>query len=332
MRIYKYQQRISGASVGSGRRLVANLVKFNAFVVVAVAFLQGCTGVNTFPTIARAGDTVSVMIGGSEAASTNTVGVSLVAPNRTYDLQGEGFVRSVFNLRADGRADGMHYSPGFFDVENAWNKGHEPIQTVLVFDVPTDAAPGPATLVVALNASDDSSGVTSPFEISIDIIDGAGTSTDFLRQDFSNVSQAVSFASLEPAPHAKISFGKSGLGGGGNQTFYAVSLVVDFDNAVVNADDLNVYSETSTVRGTFSNPTAPFGDKQRSVHWRQDGQQIFIDVIAPQGIKSRYVQLYVLHPRGVSDPGFTIASATFYDQNGYTDLTISGIPKLTYHP
>ena len=301
-------------------------------VVMVVASLEGCTGATTFPTVARPNDTVSVMVGGSETARKNTVAVTLTDANNVWDLQELGLVRSVFNLRPDYRANGMHYSSNFFDVENAWNKGHEPVQTVLVFDVPDGVAVGQAELNVTLNATDDSSGVASPFVIPIEIISGTGSSTNFLRQNFNGVPEPVNFSELEAAPSAKISFGKGGLGNNGNLTVGAASVTVSFDPNVVNGNDLNVVSSASTVRGTSNDPTASFGDKQVSMFWHQDGTKVYINVIAPEGVASRYIQLYIVHPRTVvGNPAFHIDSATFYDING-GEVFYSGIPVLSYNP
>ena len=74
--------------------------------------LPACTSLNTFPTIVRAGGTVSVMVGGSELARNGSVSVVLTDVNgQSWDLRSLGLVRSVFNLRTDGTAYGMHYSP-----------------------------------------------------------------------------------------------------------------------------------------------------------------------------------------------------------------------------
>jgi len=305
-------------------------------VLIASLVIQGCVGVNTFPTIARPGDTVSVMIGGVENARKDTIEVLLTDSNGgvPWNLQDLGLVRSVFNLRADGRAYGVHYPSSFFDVENTWLAGHEPTQTVLVVDIPGGAATGPATLSVNhKSAGDDSSGISSPYTIAFDIIDGTGVSAEFLRQNFTGSTPPVLFEDLEPAPHAKVSFGTGGFGGGlGETTLAAVSMIVDFDGLVLNGDDLNIYVAESTVRGTSSNQSAPFGDKQRSVFWQQDGSQLQIDIIAPYGIDGRYLQIYILHPRGiVGDPSFSIMSTNFWDLDG-NPATFGNSPTLTYSP
>jgi len=286
---------------------------------------------------ARPNDTVSVMVGGSDKANkTNTDVILTDADGTPWDLQALGLVRSVFNLRADGRAYGMHYS-GFLDTEFSWIKGHEPVQTVLVVDVPSGTAAGPATLSVNMNVDDDSSGVNSPFSISLDILDSSldasliGSSDNFLRKNFFPPTVAASLEDLEPAPYAKVSFG-DGSGGLGTSVVGAVSLIVDFDDTVVNGDDLNVYVAESMVRGTFSNQAAPFGDKQRMVYWRRNGSQLFIDVIAPQGIEGRYLQMYIVHPKGLGDPMIDLlaSNVTFYDLSG-VEIT-PGMPTLTYVP
>jgi len=328
--------------------------KIPALALLLVTVFQGCTAVNTFPTRVGPDDTISVMVGGSETARKGTIDVTLTDVNGvSWDLKNEGLVRSVFNLRADGRAHGMHYSSDYFDVENAWNKAHEPIQTVLVADIPGPASgftipgalsnaggyptAGPATLSVNINATDDSSGILSPVTINLDILADLGTPTSFDRQNFDGSTVAVDFQSLEPAPHAKISFGKGGIGGGlGSTSFAAASLVIDFNGTGLSGDDLNVYSPQSTTRGTFNTfPSAAFGDKQHMLYWHQNGSQLYIDLIAPDGIEGRYVQVYIMHPHSVvGTPTFTLSRFTLYDINGVDITSLLGgmSPTLAYYP
>jgi hypothetical protein len=275
----------------------------------ASAVLPACTSLNTFPTIVRPGGTVSVMVGGSELARKTTVSVMLTDANgQTWDLRSLGLVRSVFNLRADGTAHGMHYS-GYSGLFTPWFQGHEPLQTVLVTDIPANVALGQAYLTISLNAADNSSGIADPFQVNLSVIKGTGASDEFFRQNPFGPREPVDFEQLERAPQVKISFAAGTVIG-------AASLVLSFDNAVLNGDDINVYSPESTVRGDYSSPGA-FGKTQRMVYWRQDGQNLYLDVIAPQGVDGRYLQLFVVYPRGLaSSPNFTLTGATVYDVNG----------------
>jgi hypothetical protein len=267
-----------------------------------------------------------MMMGGSENARTDTVSVILTQGSNQWDLQALGLVRSVFNLRPDGVAAGAHYSP-YERTFVSWTFGHEPVQTVLVVDLPTAAmglVDGSASVEVNSNATDDSGGIPRPVSIQLEIIPGTGSPDDFARQDPLLGTAAAQLSDLEPAPYAKVSFGL------GTETIGAASLVIDFDENVVNPDDINVYVPEATVRGSFTQVGA-FGDKQRMVYWHQDGQQLYLDFLAPQGIQQKYLMAYVMHPPGVSNPGFMLLSATLYDVNG-NEISISGQPTLTYFP
>ncbi|MEW6330089.1 MAG: hypothetical protein AB1560_01380 [Pseudomonadota bacterium] len=284
--------------------------------------MQGCVSTNTFPMIARAGDTVSVMAGGSNLARKDSMDVSLTdSAGQVWDLKSLGLVRSVFNLRTDGLAHGLHYS-SYLELYYPWSFGHEPLQTVLVADLPTNVAPGNAVLTISPNVNDDSSGVGYPYRVNLEIIPGTGTSDKFLRKTGFGNQQAADLGSLEQSPHAKISFSA-------NTNIGAVSLKLSFDSNVLNGDDINLYVPESTVRGSIGS-TGAFGATQRMVYWRQDGQFLYVDVVAPQGISSMYLQLYILNPRGLTgSPNFTLISAAVYDVNG---ALIAGQPTLQYYP
>ncbi len=90
---------------------MVGIIKYSCFALLGSLVLAGCSSTTTFPKIARAGDTVSFMVGGSAETRKQNVTVQLTdANNQVFDLQALGLVRSVFNLRPEGRAVGMHYS------------------------------------------------------------------------------------------------------------------------------------------------------------------------------------------------------------------------------
>jgi hypothetical protein len=283
---------------------------FISIVLLASVVLAGCTAVNTFPSTARAGDTLAVMVGGSEKARKETVSVTLTdAMGAEWDLQALGKVRSVFNVRPDGVSHGLHYSQ-FLDSTISWSKGHEPLQTVMVIDIPSSAAPGAANLTISLNVDDNSSLVTDPITMGLDIVSGAGEADELARQDPFAGSVAADLSRLEPAPYAKLTV-NSGSGKIG-----ALSAIIDFDATVLDPGDVNVYVPEAVVRGSVSTP-GPFGGTQRMVYWRQEGGQVHVSMVAPQGLDREFVQIYIVHPRGLSGPpNFTITNTNFYDIDG----------------
>ena len=133
-------------------------------------------------------------------------------------------------------------------------------------------------------------------------------------------SIAPNLPDLEPAPHGKISFGPYG------QQFNAVSLEVDFDETNVSPTSLNVYIPEVVIGGAL-------GANQRMAYWRQDGDKLYIDIISPDSISTQFLKVYVMHPRGITTPGFAINSATFYDQNGLDITATASITSvLDYYP
>ncbi len=294
------------------------------FLIIVLAVLNACTSLSSFPTIARAGDTVSIMVGGTEQARKDTISVSLTDSNGiVWDLQALGKVRSVFNLRADAKAKGSHYS-SYLESYISWSEGHEPVQTVLVVDLPVEIPAGNAYFTINTHVDDNSSGIGSPFDVNIEVLPGLGNRDDFLRQDSFSTSQPVDFEKLEPASYAKINFPSQD-----STLIAAASLVVDFDETVVDPADLNVYVPEAIVRGAFLDK-GEFGETQRMVYWRQDGDRLFIDIVSPQGIKPIFLKVYIVHPDGLtSAPGFLLDESRVYDVNG-GEIFIQ--PVLEYMP
>lgn len=293
----------------------------NVLVACIWAMLSGCTSVNTFPTIARPGDTVTLLIGGSEKAKkTDLSAIFTDASGHAWDLQALGLVRSVFDLRSDGRAYDLHYGSSN-DKQFSWAYGHEPLQTVLVTDVPVGAAPGIGSLAIAYNnINDNSGGAGNTFSMNLEIVPGTGAPSSFTYHHPVLGDQPVNFAKFEPAPHAKVIFP------GGTTIIGAASLVISFDATVVNSNKFNIYVPEATVVGT----TSTFGQTQRMVYWHRDSSHLYVDIVAPQGIEARYLQLFVLHPRGLTgSPALNILSAQVYGTDGSAIIVT---PTLTYSP
>ena len=290
---------------------------FLADFVFLLAILQGCTGITTFPSIARPGDSLAIMLGGSEQVNKDNIDVTLIQGASSWDLadpngdldRSDSMIRSVFEVRTDGRAEGLIYNNPS-TMTQIWTFGHEPVQSIMIVDLPTDVLPGAAQLNVTINTPDNASGVNLNFNIDLTVVDIPGSTGASDPFDMRTVLGTVgaNLGDLEPAPHAKISFTPL------NKLVYAVSIEIDFNEIVVAPDDLHVYIPEAIVGGSL-------GANQRMAIWHQDGDRLYIDIIAPGGIQSRYLKIYVMHPSSVTlDPGFMLGSIIFYDQDG-NDVT-----------
>jgi len=303
--------------------MCGSYIKLKALALILLfTQLQSCASTTTFPGIARQGDTISVMVAGSNRVKKETISVVLTdAVGAEWDLSTMGLVRSVFNLRPDGRAEGMHYS-AYFDTFLPWAFGHEPVQTVLIADLPnSNVAPGNASLTIGVLETDNSAGAAYPITVQLEIIAGQGQQELFPVQGPGG--ESMDFSRLEPAPYMELNFAAC------TENIGAASIIINFDETVVNPDDINVYSPESTVRGTAITSGA-FGETQRMIFWHNDGQNLLIDIVAPQGIKPLFLQLFAMHPSSViGNPSFALTSSDVYDVNG--DKT-SCTPTLEYFP
>src|SRR5690606_23113062 len=96
---------------------------------------------------------------------------------------------------------------------------------------------------------------------------------------------------------------------------------------LLNPADINIYSPESTVKD-LSSGSGVFGRNQRMIYWRQNGGELVIDIIAPQGIDPRFLQFFVLHPSSLTgEPGFSIVSSQVY---GVLGDPIDVVPNLQY--
>ena len=51
----------------------------------------------------------------------------------------DSLIRSIFEVRADGRAHGLSYSSAS-TMNQIWAFGHEPVQSIMIVDLPATSA------------------------------------------------------------------------------------------------------------------------------------------------------------------------------------------------
>ncbi len=303
-----------------------NLPVLKGFFIAALTIIIiGCAGVNTFPTLARPGDTVSILVGGSEEIRKETIAATLTdSSGQQWDLQGSGAIRSVFSVRPDPRSQGVNYS-SYLESVLPWSSGHEAIQTVMITDIPSGVTPGQASISVSTNPADNSAAISQPFTINLEIIPGTGTTDDFQWQNFTG-THLTSFTDIEPAPYGKLDF--STANSGDPSTVGAVSIIVDFDETLVMPGDINVYIPEPVIRPSEISGAAFHGEYQHMTSWKQDGDRAYIHIVAPNGIPMSFLKVYIMHPNTVSGSSiFTLVNSSFYDIDGNL---MNGLASLSY--
>ena len=167
-----------------------NLLRGNLFSLIGmlalVQFVVGCSGVQTYPAFARAGDTVSVAAGWKQDFSRDNILV-IITPasgSQILYLPGDPAIRAIINLYPDpvsslvvSTETGQELTPYATTyaglVNSAITNGDKDWwQTAVFVDLPDTLPSGVTTIDISTNTGET---VTSTFEI----IDGIGQPESF---------------------------------------------------------------------------------------------------------------------------------------------------------
>ena len=123
-----------------------------------VAIMSGCTSLQTFPTVARAGDTVSVAVGAPDGMTRANTTVYFEYDSDSSQVNLTPGIRSIFKLHADP-VSGMHKKvvgqPSSVDIPSLiQTSGHAPWVTVMVVDLPSGMTAGTGQLLVNTTGAD----------------------------------------------------------------------------------------------------------------------------------------------------------------------------------
>lgn len=254
---------------------ISQLVRlaFLTICCVSGSFLSGCSGIETFPTSARPGDTVALATGWKHGYQRDNLDVTIVASDNTVHnyVAGDPAIRAVVNLYPDpvsslsvgsiiGSDGGGSYIDGdsYANTIETYHTGGDPDwwQTVVFVDLPVSIADGIANVTIT-------SPTGSHRPIPVNILDpntaGIGNPSLFNTDPLGNggifpLSQ-TNLESLERSPHYTITFS-----GGSVPAAIQIDLQHDIDAI-----------HGGIGRALVVNP----GDR-KSVNWLDDGQNLRI--------------------------------------------------------
>lgn len=263
--------------------------------------LAGCSGVKTYPAVARAGDTVSVAAGWKQDFSRKKILVIITDATgvQTFYLPGDPAVRAVINLYPDPVSslvvsqetgqDLTPYATTYSGLINSsiTNGDKDWWQTVVFVDLPDTLPPGPATIEINTNTGESAS---STFEI----IDGAGQAESF-QAELNGPLSDYQLVSMERVSNYQVTFDAAAVP-------YAIEVIFshlpDSDNG-------------GTGKAYVINPR---GDL-KNVIWSDDGTVLKV-VLTPT--HSKYLSAmsdFKFYVAGGID-GLTLTSVQAVDSNG----------------
>ncbi|HIO13628.1 MAG TPA: hypothetical protein EYN15_00335 [Chromatiales bacterium] len=161
------------------------------------AVFAGCTAVNTFPVVARQGDTIALAVGSADGMNRNNTTVEFVDfASASHDLTAN--MRGIFKLYPDTASRAWDGSQTSVLIASSF---HEPWITILALDLPSSGlAIGQGVLNITSTAT------YAPLvahinnsPISLEIIAGTGSSAtlDFIKGSDPNITDPGDLTALE---------------------------------------------------------------------------------------------------------------------------------------
>jgi hypothetical protein len=173
--------------------------KFTPLLIIFIYILQGCVATQSFPTVARAGDTITLAVGSPDGMNKSNTSAQFVS-----NVDGSVIalpIRSIIRLRPDETSN-LALFDGIVDAEDYYT-GHSQWISVIVIDLPEGLTVGSGVININSSASYGTLPVgINDIPVSIDIIEGTGIRNDFTyNNNFGGVGPG-NLSSLEALPQA----------------------------------------------------------------------------------------------------------------------------------
>ncbi len=313
---------------------------------LSMVILHGCANLQTYPQVARAGDTISMTLGTADKltrAGTTVEFVSDSDPGTTYDLTNN--IRALFRLYADKTSSAIVDQPGSWLPDMT---GHEPWMNVMMLDLPGGLPPGTGKITVTPNSEAQFPLQEPPPEMDIEIIAGTGKPNSFSYWQTFGGPRIGDLSRLEPKPQVvvrpPVPPGPWGFQGCGTSRFGAVEVNLNIPTALIASDgttslgpvpDDQIRLLVEDLRGE---PTGSgiLTTSQVQMFWTRTGDDFRVMFISPTGMtkcETRFAMILVRINLTGNDPQFsqaispTLTSIDYYDLDGF--LTTGPTPAVS---
>lgn len=283
-------------------------MQFKIFIrylfILSMLFLQGCVATQSFPTVARGGDTITLAVGSPDGMNKSSTSAQLVSDvdGSTVDLP----IRSIIRLRPD-QTSNLALFDSFVNAEDYFT-GHSQWLSVIVIDLPEGLTVGAGEIHINSSASYGTFPVgINDVPVSIEIIEGSGMRNEFTyNNNFGGVGPG-DLSNLEPLPQVvmrpphltqMISFAAAEI-----KLNIPVGSVHDRAIRVV-ADDF--YTKNS--------------EDQVQMNWSRNGDDFTVNFLSPSAtMEPKQLRFSVVLRPGnefIADTEPGIVSVKLYDING----------------
>ncbi|PCJ85311.1 MAG: hypothetical protein COA54_11495 [Thiotrichaceae bacterium] len=281
-------------------------------IIFSLILLQGCVAIQSFPTVARAGDTVTLALGSSDQINIADTTVTYT-PDGGVAVDLTSNVRSIFKLYPDRASPAWSFSAASGIPVTS---GHSASVDIMVLDLPPGLVPGTGVIRVQNNAVYPIfSDIPSDADVAIEIVPGVGSPAAFAYSLFGNAT-AGNFTSLEAAPHFRIKPDFEPNAWYQAPTYAAAELTISgtLNAAALAATESQVTGQLRIIVDEM--PTSLASQKQ--VSWARNGGDITINYLSPTG-KMAYYETTVAVFFAASNYSFTATpnvSIRYFDIDG----------------
>jgi len=293
---------------------------------VTLLVLQGCVAVQSFPTVARAGDTITLAVGspdGMTKANTTIQFVSNADPANPVNLP----IRSLIRIRPDNTSHTALFD-GYAGAISYYSS-HGPWMSVAVLDLPQGLALGPATINIMTTAVYSIGADVNEIPVRIEILPGTGVTNAFKYNPFGAGIQDGNLSNLEPLRQAVIRPPLINTGWYNKPLSGAVEIKVNVPmQQISNGNPI----ADSSIRVVADDMVSRNNLAHVQMDWVRNGDEFtvnFISSTAKMGyFQTRFSVVMIASPNYeyVSSPGPSITSVRYFDANG--DV-ISGMPTAS---
>lgn len=294
--------------------------------IFAAAFflLQGCVAVQTFPTVARAGDTITLAVGSPDGMTKANTTAKFVSTSLVNSVNLP--IRSIIKLRADNTS-----FVGAFDASTDYlgsQSSHSPWLSIIVIDLPVGLPIGAANINVTTQGTYSVGANVNTTPIGIEILSGTGSPNPFNYTTSGTGVDAGDLSDLESMPQVIVRPPLLSVFGG--TTFAFVGAVIKV-TAPSRIKTTGLQIPDSDIRVIADDMSIQNSGKQMQMFWARTGDEFTVNFVNKGG--ASYVQTrfsIVLYPDTNYEflPGMTpvITSVTYYDKDGNV---LSGLPSAS---
>jgi hypothetical protein len=280
--------------------------------------LQGCVATQSFPTVARSGDTITLAVGSPDGMSKSNTTAQFIS-----DVDGSATplsIRSIIRLRPDNTSN-LALFDGIVNAEDYYT-GHSQWLTVIVIDLPGTLTVGVGQIYINSTASYGTLPLgINDIPVSLEIIEGTGLRNEFTYNNNFGGRGPGDLASLESLPqailrppHLQSTF-----------TFAAAEIKVNVPLGSVPNRAVRVVADDFYTKNH---------QDQVQMNWARDGDDFTVNFISPSAtMEPKQLRFsIVLRPGNefVTDLEPSIASIKLYDINGEPTEIFEGLSDVDF--